>query len=70
MQDRNRAKQLNEVLNQQMNEKKMVKEGEMKANKSYMHRWAEAMQVDDLKRVEAEKQRQDKIRSNQTFLKQ
>lgn len=42
-QARNRAKQLNDVLTQQMNEKRMVREADQKANASFMHRMLENM---------------------------
>ena len=47
--NKNRAKhqQLNEVLNQQMREKRLKQEQDARANKSYMHRWMERAEEDN-----------------------
>ena len=67
--DRNRAKQLNEVLSQQMKEKQMVREGEQKANASFMHRWVETMDKEEQKRSMVERKRKEKMVENQGYLK-
>lgn len=66
---RNRAKEMNEVLNAQMREKKLKAEGENRANVSYMHKWMESLEVDDAKRKGVEKKRKDKMVANQAHLK-
>ena len=69
MQNRNRAKEMNEVLNAQMREKKLKAESENRANVSYMNKWMESMDADDQRRKRVEQTRKEKMMMNQAYLK-
>ena len=48
----------------------MNKEAENRANRSFMNRWSQAVEKDDKDRMEVERQRKEKLISNQEFLKE
>ena len=70
MRDRNRAKEINEALNAQMNEKKLREEGENRANVSYMNKWMQSMDADEQVRVKRANDRKNKILENQQYIRQ
>ena len=53
-----------------MREKELNKEAENRANRSFMNRWSQAVEKDDKDRLEVERQRKEKLISNQEFLKE
>ena len=52
-----------------MREKRMREENDARANKSYMHRWAEKAEEENKRRAQAEDQRKQKALANQQFLR-
>lgn len=69
-QGKKKHEQVKQILDQQVREKQLQKDNEIRSNKSFMHRWSEAIEKDDKNRLELENVRKQKLISNQNFLKE
>ena len=66
---RAKHQQLNEILTNQVREKRMREENDARANKSYMNRWIERADEDNKNRQNKDHERKQKILANQQFLR-
>ncbi len=66
---RAKHQQLNDVLANQVREKRMREENDARANKSYMNRWIERADEDNKNRQTKEHERRQKMLANQQYLR-
>ena len=53
--NRKRHEQVKHILDQQVREKDLVKQSEVRANRSYMNKWSQAVEKDEKDRLEIER---------------
>lgn len=56
------------MLDAQVDAKRQVKEGEDRANRSYMKKWTLQTDLENAQRKAAEQKRQEKIRETQNYI--
>ena len=53
--NRKRHEQVKHILDYQVREKDLVKQSEVRANRSYMNKWSQAVEKDEKDRLEIER---------------